>query len=77
MDILIAMTLIIIAAAMMLGKSLKIEIKHQYPDPPKEEHLKDPNKIDEDAAVSDAVADVLATLNDIMIGGDNNAQNIR
>lgn len=77
MDIIIATMLIIIAAAMMLGKPLKLEIKHQYPDPPKEEHLKDPNKIDEDAAVSDAVADVLATLNDIMIGGDNNAQNIR
>lgn len=71
MDILIAFLILVIAVAVWRGKPIKVEIKHQYPDPITPDKLTDPNKDDgSETEVRDAVANAISALNDIMTGGD-------
>ena len=71
MSAIIAFLLLIIAWAIMKDKPIKIEISHKYPEPKIPEGLKDPHndRGEMDSQVKDAVADVISTLNDIMMGG--------
>lgn len=70
LDIIIILVMMIIAITMIMGKPFKIEIKHTYPTPPKEEWAPVPT-IDDKEEAEASIKDVIDTINSIMNGGDS------
>ena len=66
MDIIITIILLVIAIAMVLGKPLKVEVEHKYPQntQPVVDNTEQQKKLDEDTQPS--LDEVVAAINDVM-----------